>query len=134
MLNREMMIFSVVGSLTVLLDFTIYHALAQHLFNVDLAKIIGFITGTLFSYVANRFWTFGRKQQRSGSLWRFILLYIITCMTNTLINASALSLLPHTSITIMLAFLLATAVSALLNFLGMKKFVFNHRYEQKDFV
>jgi putative flippase GtrA len=48
----------------------------------------------------------------------------MTLGTNVLINALALKLLADISAAIQLAFVLATGVSACLNFIGMKLFVF----------
>ena len=84
----------------------------------------GFLAGTLFAYFANRFWTFGHKSHIPGSAWRFSALYVSTLGANVLINALALKLLADVATSIQLAFLLATGVSACLNFLGMKLFVF----------
>lgn len=125
MIKRELGIFLMVGALTVLLDFTSYRGLLLlGITGIDLAKAIGFLTGTLFAYFANRFWTFGHTVHKRGSAWRFAVLYTSTLGTNVLINALALKLLADTRGVIPLAFLLATGVSASLNFLGMKFFVF----------
>jgi len=51
-------------------------------------------------------------------------LYASTLGANVLINALSLKLLADMPIAFQLAFLLATGVSASLNFLGMKLFVF----------
>jgi putative flippase GtrA len=125
MMNRELAIFLVVGALTVLVDFITYHGLIGfQVMEVDMAKATGFLVGTLFAYFANRFWTFCRKPHVPGSAWRFSALYASTLAANVLINALALKLLADEAASIQLAFLLATGVSACLNFLGMKLFVF----------
>jgi putative flippase GtrA len=51
-------------------------------------------------------------------------LYASTLCVNILINAFALTLLADLDGAILLAFMLATGVSASINFLGMKFFVF----------
>jgi putative flippase GtrA len=125
MIGRELGIFLAVGSLTVLIDFLIYQSLIwSQLIGVDEAKGVGFITGTVFAYFANRFWTFGHKRLAAGSAWRFALLYAITLSTNVVINSMALSALITVPGSVQLAFLIATAVSATMNFVGMKSFVF----------
>lgn len=136
MITREIMMFSVVGSLTVLLDFTIYRGLVfTQLVDVDFAKALGFLAGTVFSYFANRYWTFGQSVESSSAgfaeqstnrgIFRFILLYASTCIINVLVNAIMLFVLSGAAVDEFVAFLLATGVSAGLNFLGMKLFVFN---------
>ena len=128
MIRRELSIFLIVGSLTVLVDYLSYSSLVwSGLLGIDIAKATGFLVGTLFAYFANRIWTFGHKTHAPGSAWRFSLLYAATLVANVLINALALSVLSDVTTAIQMAFLLATGVSSILNFLGMKLFVFNAR-------
>ena len=125
MIKRELAIFLIVGVSTVLVDFISYRGLIGfQVMEVDMAKAAGFLVGTLFAYFANRFWTFGHNPHVPGSVWRFSALYASTLGANVLTNALVLKLLSDMAIAIQLAFLLATGVSACLNFLGMKLFVF----------
>jgi len=125
MIKRELVMFLIVGASTVLVDFLTYLGLiGLQLMEVDMAKVTGFLVGTLFAYFANRFWTFGHKSNASGSAWRFSALYASTLGANVLINALSLKLLADMANAFQFAFLLATGVSACLNFLGMKFFVF----------
>ena len=115
----------IVGVSTVLVDFISYRGLIGfQVMEVDMAKAAGFLVGTLFAFFANRFWTFGHNPHVLGSVWRFSALYASTLGANVLTNALVLKLLSDMAIAIQLAFLLATGVSACLNFLGMKLFVF----------
>ena len=128
MIKRELLIFLIVGSLTVLVDFLTYRGLmAIFATPTATAKGIGFVTGTIFAYFANRFWTFGHRTHARSSIARFALLYAVTLGINIGVNATSLSLLDNMPHKLQLAFLLATGVSAVLNFLGMKFFVFAHR-------
>ena len=125
MIGRELGVFLVVGSLSVLTDYLIYHSLLwQNLLTIEEAKGLGFIAGTIFAYFANRFWTFGGRLFQKGSAWRFALLYAITLSVNIGLNALALKTFIDLTGAVQLAFLIATAVSATMNFIGMKKFVF----------
>lgn len=125
MIKRELTLFLIVGSLTVIFDFMVYRSLVWAGFvGVDTAKAISFLVGTVFAYLANRAWTFGHKPHASGSVWRFALLYAATLGANVVVNALALVLFVDAVAAIQTAFLLATGVSACLNFLGMKLFVF----------
>jgi putative flippase GtrA len=126
MMRRELMVFLVVGGLTVWFDFGIYHALmALAGMHSDAAKAGGFLVGTLFAYWANRRWTFGHVAPSRGSWWRFALLYSTTLGTNVLVNALMLQLTPATWHPVHAAFGVATGCSAALNFLGMKYLVFH---------
>ena len=132
MIKRELGIFLIVGALTVLVDFGAYRSLVRFSgTGVDMAKAIGFLVGTLFSYFSNRFWTFGHKSHVPGSLWRFAALYGATLGANVLVNSLALKLSVDAIDAVHLAFLLATGISATLNFLGMKLFVFKSRGSSK---
>jgi len=126
MISREARIFLIVGALTVGVDFLTYHLLLSLTGgDTSIAKAVGFLTGTAFAYVVNRAWTFNQHVHASGSLWRFGLLYGTTLMANVAVNALVLRTgegLPQITLA---AFLLATATSAVLNFLGMKHFVFS---------
>lgn len=125
MIKREIARFIIVGSLTVLIDFLSYRGLILYdLMNINFAKASGFMIGTTFAYFANRFWTFGHKSHHHGSAWRFIVLYVGTLGINVFINSIALHLLAEVIAAMQIAFLAATGISATLNFLGMKFFVF----------
>jgi putative flippase GtrA len=125
MITRELAKFLVVGFSTVFIDFVTYQGLIGfHLMPVNLAKAIGFLTGTLCAYFSNRFWTFGQVPHVSGSTWRFSVLYMSSLAVNVFINSVSLKLLSDEVGTVQLAFLFSTGVSAFINFLGMKFFVF----------
>lgn len=125
MIKRELSIFLLVGSLTVLVDFAVYRSLVwSGAVGIDTAKGAGFISGTLFAYLANRFWTFGHRSHAAGSILRFALLYATTLGINVALNFTALKVMQDSTMAVLLAFLVATMVSAALNFVGMKYFVF----------
>lgn len=128
MIKRELLLFLIVGSLTVLIDFLSYRGLVwTGAVGIDVAKGSSFLLGTVFAYFANRFWTFGHTAHRPGSPWRFGLLYAATLGANVLVNAVVLKALVDMRAAVHLAFLVATGISASLNFVGMKHFVFRSR-------
>lgn len=125
MIKKEILIFLIVGVTTVLVDFLTYRTLLITGLNVDLCKSISFLTGTVFAFFANRKWTFGHQTHENGSAFRFMLLYALTLGLNVLVNTTFLSILYDFSLKITIAFILATGVSAMTNFIGMKFFVFS---------
>jgi putative flippase GtrA len=132
MIRKELAIFLVVGTTTVLVDYATYMALLTwFMLPVGWAKGTGFLTGTVFAYFANRIWTFGHKKHASGSVWRFALLYSLTLGANVLINAGVLRLLGDWFMARQGAFFVATGVSATLNFVGMKLYVFQTNHLQQ---
>jgi len=107
----------------VLLDLAAYRALLLADVPVDWAKAAGFIAGTLFAYFANRLFTF--QAQGGGRVFAaFLGLYAITLCCNVAVNHAALLILPRGEVPLAIAFVLATAVSATLNFIGMRFAVF----------
>ena len=125
MVKREFFIFLIVGLLTVAVDFIAYRGFIwSELAGIHMAKGLSFGVGTMFAYLANRFWTFSDKAHASGALVRFIILYAVTLGLNVFVNSSILTILDHTPAAFYVAFVIATATSACLNFLGMKFFVF----------
>lgn len=128
MIRSEAATFLVVGGVTVVVDFASYTLLQAWIgLPVAASKGLGFLIGTAFAYFANRHWTFGHKDPAGGSAWRFALLYGITMAFNVLVNAVGLHALHEMAWGKQGAFLLATGVSAFLNFLGMKYLVFRQR-------
>lgn len=125
MIRKELAIFLVVGSLTVLVDYLTYRGIVwTGLLETDLAKGAGFITGTVFAYFANRLWTFGTRTHTAGSTHRFAVLYAVTLLINIDVNSLMLGALTDLPYLVQAAFVIATGISATLNFLGMKYFVF----------
>lgn len=122
MIKRELIIFLIVGILSVLIDFLSYSVLLR--LDINISKAIGFLMGTVFSYFANRFLTFGRKSHMPGSPWRFATLYACTICVNVLVNSYALKIFANMFVATQLAFLVATIITASINFLGMKLYVF----------
>ncbi|WP_316151106.1 GtrA family protein [Cupriavidus sp. BIC8F] len=128
MIRRELRIFLIVGLLTVLVDFFSYRALVLlNALNVDAAKAVSFLLGTLFAYFANRAWTFGQHTHATGTFIRFALLYTTTLGANVLVNRITLGVMGNIPGTLQIAFLFATTVSATLNFIGMKYYVFRRK-------
>ncbi len=125
MIRKELAIFLVVGSLTILVDYLTYRGIVwMGLLETNLAKGVGFLTGTIFAYFANHLWTFGPRGHAAGSVWRFAVLYTLTLLINICANALMLSILSDLPYPMQGAFVIATGLSATLNFLGMKHFVF----------
>ena len=125
MIKKEILVFIFVGVLTVLIDLISYQYLYSYLtFNINAAKGLGFCAGTSFAYLANRFWTFGDKANVFDSIYRFIPLYFFTLVTNISVNLVVLETLNYFLYIEHVAFIVATACSAVLNFLGMKFYVF----------
>lgn len=132
MIKREIYVFLMVGIMTALVDFSIYITLIwTNIFDTDIAKATGFLSGSLFAYFANRIWTFGHALRTSGEIKRFIFLYISTLMVNILVNELVIRIMVESPAVINIAFIIATGLSASMNFIGMKFIVFKTQNKSK---
>ncbi len=120
---RQARRFLVVGTTTVLVDLASYSFCLWLAVGIDPAKGIGFAVGTIFAYVANRLWTFSARGG-ADRVFRFAALYLSTLVVNVAVNAAMVWLGGTTKPALAAAFVVATGLSACLNFLGMKFLVF----------
>lgn len=119
-LAGEMTRFIVSGSSAVATDCGVYYLLLNWLPH-GAAKASSFVAGSVVAYLLNKFWTFGRRSRSAREAGRFAALYLGTLGANTGVNALALRALPGYTFP---AFLCATGTSTVLNYLGMKFWVF----------
>lgn len=119
---RELLKFCVGGGSAVIVDFLMYMFLKQYIV-VSAAKIISFIMGAAVGFVINKLWTFESRSFSTSEIMRYILLYACSATANMLVNKGILLI---SSVTV-LAFLGATTVSTIINFLGQKFFVFRKK-------
>ena len=125
LLDYEVTRFLIVGRATVSIDLICYFILINIGFDTPLSKGMSFSVGTVFAYFANRNYTF---QSSIGGFIRFALftlLYLSTLVVNVVSNEIVLKLTSQINGSLMIAFLIATSLSATLNFIGMKYIVFN---------
>ena len=117
--------FLIVGSTTVLVDLAAYSALALAGMAIDVAKAVGFLTGTLFAYFANRTYTF-RATGSAIVFLKFLFIYFLALCLNVGVNHAFIVLFAGLRFTYESAFVTATGVSAIFNYLGMRYIVFTH--------
>ncbi len=120
---REILRFLVGGGSAVLVDFLSYHLLMAIGLEVSPAKAVSYVLGAAVGFVINKLWTFESKQFAPLEVVRYILLYAVSALANTLVNRLVLGWLGMK----LLAFLAATGVSTVMNFLGQKFFVFRKK-------
>ena len=125
LLEYEIARFLVVGGTTVLIDLICYFILIYMGFDTSLSKGISFSIGTVFAYFANRNYTFKSSTAGFFKFAVFTLLYLSTLVVNVVSNEIVLKLTSQINSSLIIAFLIATSLSATLNFIGMKYIVFN---------
>lgn len=131
-LKRELRCFIAIGILATLTDFTIYTFLhARFAYPYSVAKALSSVMGTLFNYTLSKSITFKQHKRSGTEVLRFASLYGISLTANVTVNSLSIIVLSHFLASILfpqaiiiLAFLMATSVSTVLNFLGQKFWVF----------
>lgn len=123
---REILRFLVGGGSAVVVDFAVYYILKGSI-GLITAKIISYIAGAIVGFIINKLWTFESKQFKLSEVARYIILYAFSACANTVVNKCVLLLIPST----IFAFLCATGVSTILNFLGQKFFVFRKQQHEE---
>ena len=125
MIGRELARFTLVGITAVAIAYVIYRIFLKVGLDVSLANGIAYITGTTFSFFANKSWTFFNAASATDVIGKFALLHFGSLVANVVVNWVALSLLLGMSLAIELAFLAGISTSTIINFCGMKFFVFS---------
>lgn len=112
--------FGIVGVSNTLINIAIYNLL--RIFNVDpnVANSIGYIFGTINSYIWNRNWVFSSKESQRKLITKFIIVNLITLGFNN----TALWLLVKAGINDRIGQLIATAFGMVLNYVMNKLWTF----------
>jgi putative flippase GtrA len=126
-LKYDLSRFIVVGITTVLIDLGFYLILNYFIFDTTLSKGVSFTIGALFSYFANKNFTFNSSKRGLLRFLFFSALYVSTLIANVVSNSIVLNSLSQINYSLIIAFLIATTISATLNFLGMKYFIFSSK-------
>lgn len=120
-LQLEIVRYGIVGGGAVLIDLIIYTLLIY--FNItdpSWAKRIGFTIGALWSFLINKFYTFRKYDLKLSEPVFFIIVYVSGFLLNSFIHDWILRLYNSK----VFAFILATCVSIMWNYVGQKWLVF----------
>ena len=124
----ELIKFLAVGMIAVSLDWGIYLALVNFLgLGAVLSKSLSYMIGTMFAFIANGRLVF-QSDLAPVNFLKHLLLYTFSLLANTLLFAYWESKFSFESTVILGAALLtSTFVSTVINFLGMRFWVFKKR-------
>lgn len=123
--TKELLRFFVGGGTGVITDYIIYKILLSMSIDISISKTVSFICGSIVGFIINKLWTFESKSFVKSEIYKYVILYSITAIINSLINNLAIYIIGIQFI----AFLCATGTSTVLNFLGQKFFVFRGKGE-----
>ena len=119
--------FIVIGVLSVLIDLTVYTLLTRLGLMWDVSKGISYVSGMIFGFIFNKLWTFQSARRSPAEPIIYVVLYTATLGVNVLVNRLVILVisawLPLGAVK-GLAFLVATGVCTVLNFVGLKWITF----------
>lgn len=118
--KKELMRFLIGGGSAVAADYIIYMLLLRAGMAMSVSKAVSYVCGAIVGFVINKIWTFESKGFSKMEIMRYILLYVVSACVNAGVNRMVMFVANMQ----LLAFLCATGVSTVLNFLGQKFFVF----------
>ena len=118
--KQEILKFLVGGGTAVIVDFFTYKIFMILGLERTIAKTLSFICGSIVGFIINKYWTFKSPKFQIKEILKYTVLYILTAFINSQVNKYILLLFGNE----MFAFLCATGVSTILNFLGQKFLIF----------
>lgn len=118
---NQAMKFIIVGIGGVAADYLVYQGLMALGFNMSAAKGLSYVSVASLAFILNKLWTFERDRFITSELIRYGAVYAFSAGVNVAINKAFMMIWGVR----ILAFLIATGSSAIVNFLGLKFFVFD---------
>ena len=125
MIKRQVSFFALNGLIMVAIAYTIYLGLVSGGHRIEIAAAVAYISGMAYGFFANKYLSFGHRGVASRvAILRYILLYAGTLVVNVIANSVMLDLVQGLTFGLFISFLTAIGISTVLNFAGLKYWVF----------
>ena len=126
--RRQIRRFLVIGLISVTTDYLVYLFLCGPLFLItSVAKGLSYVAGMAVGYAGNKYWTFGSTRRSAAEPVAYVAVYAVTLVVNIMVNSAVLGTLGWS----LLAFLVATATTMVLNFLGLRFIAFRTGIQER---
>ena len=125
-LINQLLYFSIAGAFAVFLDYLIYRLTFNSLGSI-FSKLFGFYSGVVVSFFINSSYTFrrgGKKYFSSIYFFKYLIVLTISMLINVFTNYFILDNFSSVSRINFIAFLIATFLSMVFNFINLKFAVF----------
>lgn len=123
-LKTQVLRFVLTGGFSAVVDFGSYLLLYKAAgLQVDLAKALSFVAGTVTAYLINRRWTFAADPSR-GRFLAVVALYALTFTVQVGINHVGLRVLDYRDWAFPVAFVIAQGTATVINFVVQRALIF----------
>ena len=118
--------FVITGGLAAVVDFGLYVPGLHAGLNVNVAKSLSFVAGTVTAYLINRRWTFQAPPSKARFL-AVMLLYLLTYTVQVGINYIFYTQFAHEPWRVPVAFVIAQGTATVINFIVQRSVIFRLR-------
>ncbi len=111
--NTDIIRFLIIGGISTLIDYTLYMLISIKI-SIIIAKFISMLCACIFSFFANKNWTFSNKEKINSKM---IISYIITQVINISVNTGTNYIMYNLTNSKTIAFIIATLIAMIVNYL-----------------
>jgi putative flippase GtrA len=134
-LIKQVLRFGLIGGGSTTIDLLAYMSLSTGM-SWYLAKGISYVLGMVFGYIGNKFWTFESAKRGVNEPLLYCVVYATTLVVNIVTNSASYEtcvwLGMGAGFAKLFAFLVATGLTTVLNFLGLKYITFYQAFKPQS--